>query len=197
MKSSRFFDKQGHFRVMFLCNPNRKTNEIALFFIFIQKPLIKLILYHNCRPALRYVAVLTAAIHSCFNSSTGHLSTKLRTAGLHFFETDTVWKVSKYGVISGPYLDNVRWNSQVNPVQKNGQPGINCNKKKVWFFLIYDFQSRKTKKTEVFDANFGSLNKIFGFVWIFFKTKNSNFLTIRGSFGSKYGEKLIEFGFLT
>ena len=104
MKSSRFFDKQGHFRVMFLCNPNRKTNEIALFFIFIQKPLIKLILYHNCRPALRYVAVLTAAIHSCFNSSTGHLSTKLRTAGLHFFETDTVWKVSKYGVISGPYF---------------------------------------------------------------------------------------------
>ena len=89
---------------MFLCNPNRKTNEIALFFIFIQKPLIKLILYHNCRPALRYVAVLTAAIHSCFNSSTGHLSTKLRTAGLHFFETDTVWKVSKYGVISGPYF---------------------------------------------------------------------------------------------
>ena len=85
MKSSRFFDKQGHFRVMFLCNPNRKTNEIALFFIFIQKPLIKLILYHNCRPALRYVAVLTAAIHSCFNSSTGHLSTKLRTAGLQFF----------------------------------------------------------------------------------------------------------------
>ena len=25
--------------------------------------------------------------------------------------------------------------SRVNPVQKNGQTGINCNKSEVWFFL--------------------------------------------------------------
>ena len=63
---------------------------------------------------------------------------------------------------------------------------------------------KKQNKNEVFNANFGSLNKIFGnssclngfrYVWIFFKTKSVNFLTIRGSCGWKYGEKLTKFGF--
>ena len=68
--------------------------------------------------------------------------------------------------------------------------------------MIYGFQSRQTKKNEVFDAKSGSLNIIFGncsfvtgfrYVRTFSKIKSLDYLTIRGSCESQNSKKLTEF----